>query len=149
MATFAKNKKAYFNYEIKDTYEAGLNLAGSEVKSIKNGKASLKGAYVIPQENDLYLINAHIPPYQPMNTSLDYDPERERKLLLHRKQINHLIGKAKQKNLTLVPLMLYTKNSYIKLKVGVGKGKKKYEKKEKIKKREIKRKIQRSLKKKK
>jgi len=147
MTTLTKNKKAYFDYEIKKKYEAGLNLTGQEVKSVKMGRASLKGAYVVPGGSDLYLVNATIPAYQPMNAPLDYNPERRRKLLLHQKQINHLIGKSKETGLTLVPLMLYTKKGRIKLELGVGKGKKEYKKKEKIKKRQVRRKIRRSFKK--
>jgi len=141
----AENKRARYDYEILEIYEAGLVLLGHEVKAIKTGRVSLKGSYVVVKNNEAYLINASIPPYQAANTSDNYDPERSRKLLLNKSEIKSLIGKSKQKGLTLIPLRLYTKRTKIKLGFAIGKGKKEIDKREAIKKREAKRDIQRSL----
>jgi len=120
-------------------------LHGYEVKSIKTGRVSLRGAYVVIKNNEAYLINTLIPPYQPANTPDDYNPERSRKLLLNKSEIKSLIGKSKQKGLTLVPLKLYTKRGKIKLGLAVAKGKRKIDKREAIKKRETEREVQREL----
>jgi len=146
MKVFVENKKAYFNYEILETFEAGLVLIGQEVKSIKTGKASLKGSYVVLKNEEVYLIGANIPPYQPKNAPTDYNPERSRKLLLNKSEIKHLIGKGKEKGLTLIPLKIYSKNGRIKLAFGTAKGKKKADKRETIKKRETEREIKKELK---
>ncbi len=153
MKILAVNKKATFDYEILETYEAGLVLYGHEVKAIKSGHISLVGSYVVNKGNEFFLINALVPPYQPANTPSDYDPGRSRKLLLKKSEINSLIGKAKARGLTLVPLKIYTKKSAfggtkgrIKLEFGLGKGKKKIDKREKIKRRDIEKEIGRRLK---
>jgi len=146
MGVLAKNKKAYFDYDILETYEAGIVLTGQEVKSIKLGRMSLKGAFVVFKDEELYLIGAKVPPYQPYNTPKSYDPERSRKLLLKKNEIKHLIGKSKEKGLTLIPLKVYTKYAKIKLEFGLGKGRKKEDKRTVIKKREQKRDIERELK---
>lgn len=145
MKILAENKKARFNYEILDKFEAGMILTGREVKSIKAGKISLKGSYVVLRGEEPYLIGANISPYQPKNTPVDYDPERARKLLLNRSEINQLVGKIKERGLTLIPLKVYTKHAKIKLEFGIGKGKKKADKREAIKKRETERTIKREL----
>lgn len=139
--TLAENKKAYFDYEILRPFEAGIALFGYEVKSIKTGRANLKGAYVILRGGEAYLINCDITPYQPKNTPKDYDPTRPRKLLLLKKELKELIGASAQKGLTIVPLKMYTKQAKIKLAFGLCRGKKKHEKKEKLKKRDIEREI--------
>ncbi len=146
MTTLVYNRKAGFDYEILETYEAGIVLAGYEVKSIKTGHLSLNGSYVTVRGNEAYLINAYIPPYQPKNMPGDYDPTRSRKLLLHKSEIASLIGKTKQKGLTLVPLKAYTRKGRIKLEFALAQGKKKKDKREKIIAREAKRKIERTLK---
>lgn len=146
MKSLAINKRAKYDYNILETLEAGLVLKGYEVKSIKIGHLSLKGAYISIKNEEAYLLNAHITPYQPKNMPSDYDPEQPRKLLLHKKEIKHLLGKNKEKGLTLVPIKVYTKKGKIKLEFGVGKGKKKIDKRKDIKKREVKRKIDRLLK---
>ncbi|MCD6528343.1 SsrA-binding protein SmpB [bacterium] len=145
MKTLAVNKRATYDYEILEKYEAGISLFGYEVKSIKTGHISLKGSYVVIKNNEVYLLNAFIPPYQIKNTPSDYDPNRSRKLLLHKSEIKSLIGKIKQKGLTLVPIKLYTKRGKIKLEFALAKGKRKVDKREKIKKRETERKIKRAL----
>jgi len=146
MKVLAKNKKAHYNYEILEKYEAGIVLSGQEVKSTKEGRMSIKGSYVMPRGNELFLMGATIPPYQPLNAPIEYNEQRPRKLLLRREQIKYLIGKSKQKGLTLVPLRVYTKKGLIKLEFGVAKGKKKKDKREQIKKRQAERKISRELK---
>lgn len=145
MATLAVNKRARFDYQILETFEAGLVLAGYEVKSIKTGHISLQGAFVIIKDDEAFLLNAFVPPYQPKNTPLDYDPSRTRKLLLHKSEIKALIGKSKQQGLTLAPLRVYTKHGKIKLEFGLAKGKKKIDKRQQIAKREAKRKIDRAI----
>lgn len=140
-----KNKKALFDYEIIEKYEAGIVLIGQEVKSIKLNQIDLKGSYVIPRKNELYLIGCHVPPYQPLNIK-DYFPERDRKLILRKKEIQYLIGKSKQKGLTLVPLKVYTRGALIKIEIGVARGKKAPDKRDTIKKRDIDLDLKRSLK---
>lgn len=140
----AVNKKANFDYKIMETYEAGMVLRGYEVKSIKNGHISLKEAYIDMRTNksgktELFLLKAHVSQYGPAGDIKDYDPTRPRQVLLHQKEIAHLIGKKKQLGLTLVPIKIYTKNSFIKLEFGVGQGKKKYDKREDLKKKDVER----------
>ena len=142
----AENKKAYYDYEILDKYEAGIILTGQEVKSIKTGKTSIKGSYVVIRSEEVFLIGAFVSPYQPKNSPPDYDPQRSRKLLLKKSEIKELIGKSKEKGIALVPLKVYSKHAKIKLAFGLGKGKKKSDKRETIKKREIQREIQRVIK---
>ena len=146
MATFAENRKAYFDYEILEKIEAGLVLSGAEVKSIKNGRMNLAGSYVNFHNGEPYLIGASIASYQPKNQPADYDPSRSRKLLLNKKEIDYLIGKTKQKGLTLVPLKVYNKGRRIKIEVGLARGKKQYDKRAAISKRETAKKIERELK---
>jgi len=145
MPTLATNPRAKYDYQIIETYEAGLVLFGQEVKSIKTGHISLRGSYVTIKGEEAWLVNAQIPPYQPKNLPADYEPTRSRKLLLHKKEIKSLIGKGKQKGLTLVPLRVYTKKGKIKLAFALGRGKRKIDKREKIKEKEAKRKIERAL----
>ena len=146
MATFAENRKARFDYEILETFEAGLVLSGAEVKSIKNGRMNLTGSYINFHNGELYLIGAFIAPYQPKNQPADYDPSRSRKLLLRKKEIISLTGGIKPKGLTLIPLKAYNKGRRIKLEFAVARGKKQYDKREVIAKREAARKIERELK---
>lgn len=146
MPTLATNKRATFDYEILKKYEAGLKLAGYETKAVKLGRMSLKGSYVVIKNNEAYLINAHISPYQPKNMPVDYEPTRARKLLLHKSEIKGLIGESGARGLTLVPLLVYTnKIGKIKLSFAQARGKKKYDKREAIAERESKRNIQRAL----
>jgi len=145
MKIFSENKKGLFDYEILDKFEAGIVLFGQEVKSIKTGHINLAGSYVTLRQEEPYLIGVKVHPYQPNNAGADYNQERERKLLLTKKEINELIGKSNQKGFSLVPLKIYEKNGRIKLEFGLAKGKKKYDKKEKIKKRDVEREINREL----
>jgi SsrA-binding protein len=135
------NKRAYFDYEIFETYEAGVELLGFEVKSIKSGRINLAGSYAIIRNNQAWLLNADIPPYQPKNTPPDYDSKRTRRLLLKKSEIKNLIGRVQEKGLTLVPLRVYTKGKdrKIKIEIGLAKSRKKTDKRELIKKREVER----------
>lgn len=146
MKPLTENRKAYFDYEILKTYVAGIVLFGFEVKSIKSGRMNLKGSFVVLKGSEFYLLNADIPPYQPKNTPANYESQRSRKLLLHKSEINELIGKSKEKGLTLVPLKVYTIRGKIKIEFGIARGKKKYEKREKIKERETEKEMERKLK---
>jgi SsrA-binding protein len=146
MSHYAENRKARFNYEILEKYEAGIELLGSEVKSVRGGQMSLEGAFVIVRGGEIYLINANIPPYQVKNTSKDYDPLRNRKLLLTKKEITELAGKEKNKSLTIVPISVYNKMRKIKVEVALVKGKKKFDKRETLKKRDTDREIRREIK---
>ena len=146
MKLLAENKKAYFNYQILEKFEAGVSLIGQEVKSIKTKGVSLTGSYVIVRNEEIYWIGCKISAYQPKNAPPDYNPERSRKLLLKKVEIKYLIGKSRQKGLTLIPLRLYTKDGRIKIEFAIVKGKKKFDKRELIKKREVEREIERTLK---
>lgn len=146
MKPYADNKKARFDYEILETYEAGLVLSGNEVKSIRNGNVNLKGGFVTFHGNDAFIINVHISRYKYAGTTLNYDPERSRKLLLKKKEISYLRGKSQEKGLTIVPLTLYNKGRHIKVEIAVARGKKKYDKRESVKKREVDREVQRKMK---
>ncbi|MDD4901270.1 MAG: SsrA-binding protein SmpB [Patescibacteria group bacterium] len=147
MPILAVNKRANFDYDIQEIYEAGLVLLGYEVKSIKTGHVSLKGSYVTFKQArgkglpEAFLTNAHIPLYKFAGDRPSYDPLRSRKLLLKKKEIRYLMGKKQEQGLTLVPIKIYTKHSFIKLEFGVGKGRKKYDKREVIKKRELDREV--------
>ena len=145
MTVLALNRKATYDYEILEKFEAGIVLIGTEVKSIRSGKINLAGSYVVIKGEEPHLIGAKIPPYQPKNAPPDYDVERSRKLLLNKSEINYLIGKTKQKGLTLLPLKVYTKNAKIKLEFGIAKSRKEFDKREIIKKRETKREIKKAL----
>ncbi|TSC77355.1 MAG: ssrA-binding protein [Parcubacteria group bacterium Gr01-1014_29] len=142
----AQNKRAHFDYEILETFEAGLVLVGHEVKSVKAGRAGIPGAHVIIRGNEAYIVGMHIPPWQEANMPAGYDADRTRKVLLTRDEIKHLIGKTAQKGLTIVPLGVYTKHGLVKLRLGLGRGKKKTDKRQTIKARESKRSIDRTLK---
>ncbi|MEK7564257.1 MAG: SsrA-binding protein SmpB [Patescibacteria group bacterium] len=146
MANYAQSRKARFDYEILDKYEAGIELLGSEVKSVRGGRMSLDGAFIIVRGGEAFLINANVPPYQVNNTKEDYDPLRNKKLLLTKKELGELAGSEKNKSLTIVPLSVYNKGRKIKLEIALAKGKKKFDKRESIKKRETNRNIDREYK---
>lgn len=141
-----KNRKAGFNYELLEKMEAGIALLGFEVKALKSGRGSLEGAYITLRNGEAFLLHAHIPPYQPGNTPKEYNPYRERKLLLNKREINHLIGIEKQRGLTIVPISVYNKKNKVKIEIAVARGKKKYDKRETIKKRDTEREVGRTLK---
>ncbi|MDR3519655.1 MAG: SsrA-binding protein SmpB [Candidatus Pacebacteria bacterium] len=146
MANYTENRKARFNYEILEKYETGIELLGTEVKSVRAGQMSLEGAFVIIRGGEAFLINANIPPYQPKNSPKDYDPLKNRKLLLTKKEIAELAGSEKNKSLTIVPISVYNKNRKIKVEIALVKGKKKFDKRETIKKRDTDREIRRDFK---
>ena len=146
MLIYATNSKVQFDYNILETFEAGLVLLGHEVKSIKTSRMSLRGAFVKILNNEAWLVGATISPYQSGNTPPNYDPQRTRKLLLKKKEVKYLFEKSRESGLAIVPLNLYGKKNLIKLEVGLARGKKKYDKREIIKKREEERKIRQKLK---
>lgn len=140
----AKNPTARHNYTIEDTIEAGIVLSGTEIKSIRNGKANLKDSYANIKNGEIYIYGMHISPYEQGNI-FNKDPLRDRKLLLHKKEIMKLLGKIKQQGITLVPMSLYFKGSKVKLELGIGKGKKLYDKREDLAKKEAEMKIRRAI----
>ncbi len=144
-SNLATNKKAYHEYEILTEYEAGIELFGTEVKSIRAGKMNLKESVVKIIKNEVYLINCHIAPYEQGNI-FNRDPLRTRKLLLHRKEINQLIGKVQEKGYTLVAISAYLKRRRIKLKIALAKGKKLYDKRQSLKDKDINRELERDFK---
>lgn len=143
MKVYADNRKALFDYEVLEKFEAGLALQGQEVKSIKGGHINLSGSYVVLTLQGPNLIGAKVPPYQPKNAPKDYNPEQSRKILLNKKEIDYLRGKVQERGFSLIPLKVYEKSGRIKLEFGLAKGKKKFDKKEKIKQRDLTRQIQR------
>lgn len=146
MDAYADNRKARFNYEVLEKYEAGVELLGTEVKAIRAGRMSLEGAFALVRGGEVFLIHANVPPYQPGNASLDYDPLRNRRLLLTKKEIAELAATEKNKSLTIVPLSVYNKGKKLKILLGLAKGKKKFDKRETIKKRETDRELRRDFK---
>lgn len=142
--TLSQNKKAYHDYFIEETYETGMVLQGTEIKSIRAGRVNLKDSFARVQNGEVFLHNMHVSPYEQGNR-YNHEPLRTRKLLLHRKEISKLIGMTKEEGYTLVPLKVYLKNGFAKLLLGLGKGKKKYDKREDLKRKEAKRDIERAF----
>ena len=140
----AKNPTAFHNYTINDKFEVGIVLSGTEIKSIRNGKANLKDSYAVIKNGEVYIVGMHISPYEQGNI-FNKDPLRDRKLLLNRREINKLVGLVKQKGCSLVPISMYFKGSLVKLELGVGKGKKLYDKREDIAKKDAERRIKQQL----
>ena len=140
----ARNRRGGFNYAIEERLEAGLALLGSEIKSLREGRGSIAEAYVRPKEDELWLIGATIPRYEPA-ASQNHEPARDRKLLLHKREIRKLSEAFEQRGLTLVPLRLYLTRGIAKLEIGVGRGKRQYEKRQLIAKRDAERQMQRAL----
>lgn len=140
----AQNKKAYHDFFIEDTYEAGIVLQGTEIKSIRAGRANLKDSYAKVQNGEVFLHNLHISPYEQGNR-YNHDPLRTRKLLLHKREIAKLIGITKEQGYSLVPLKIYLKNGFAKVLLGLAKGKKNYDKREDLKQKEAKRDIERAF----
>ncbi len=140
-----QNKKAFHDYFIEEKYEVGIVLQGTEVKSLRLGKANLKDSYVDIQNEEAFLKNAHISPY-PYGHQFNHDPERTRKLLLHKRELRRLMGKTHERGYTLIPLKIYLKNSKIKIEIGLAKGKTLYDKRETIKKRTADREMEKAMK---
>jgi SsrA-binding protein len=141
----ADNKRAHFNYETLETYEAGIELTGPEVKSIKSGHISIKESFATIKDSEIWLTNAHVTPYKPASLN-NAEPTRPRKLLLKKDEVNHLVGKVQAEGLTLVPTKLYLSHGLIKVEIALARGKKTWNKKEIIKKRDIDREVARELK---
>lgn len=141
----ATNKTARVNYDIGDTYEAGIVLVGTEVKALRAGKVNLKDSYAVVKDDEVYLKDMHISPYDHGNR-YNHDPLRPRKLLLHKREIKRLYGKSREKGLSLIPLTIYFKNGKVKVQIGIGKGKKLHDRRQDIKQREERRNISRELK---
>ncbi|GIP30734.1 SsrA-binding protein [Paenibacillus sp. J23TS9] len=141
----AQNKKASHDYFIEDTYEAGMVLTGTEIKSIRNGKANIGDAFATIRNGEIHIHNMHISPFEQGNRSNPTDPTRTRKLLMHKEQIHKLLGQSKQDGFSIVPLKIYIRNGYAKLLLGLGRGKKQYDKRETAAKRDAQRDIQRAL----
>lgn len=140
----AQNKKARHDYFIEDTFEAGIVLSGTEVKSIRQGKANLKDSFARIKDGEVFLINMHVSPYEQGNR-FNLDPTRTRKLLLHKQEINRLLGKTKEQGYALVPLSLYLKNGFVKVELALAKGKKLYDKREALKEKEAQRDVERAF----
>ncbi|MBM4136416.1 MAG: SsrA-binding protein SmpB [Nitrospira sp.] len=145
MKVVCQNRKAYHDYSIEETLEAGIALLGTEIKSLREGRANLKDSYVIVKDAEGFLLNCHISPYSHGNI-MNHDPLRMRKLLLHRKEIDRLAGKVVTKGFTLIPLKIYFKGAFAKVEIGLARGKKLFEKRDAIKEREAKREIAKALK---
>ncbi len=144
MNIVCQNRKAYHDYHIEETVEAGIVLLGTEVKSLREGKGNLKDSYVLVKNDEMFLLNCHISPYSHGNI-MNHEPLRTRKLLLHRKEIERLRGQVAQKSYALIPLKIYFKGPKIKVEIGLAKGKRQYEKRETIKKKEADREIARAM----
>lgn len=145
MTDLIRNKKATFNYEILEKFDAGIELFGYEVKSLRSHHGSLEGSHVIVRGAEAFIVGMNIPPFQPANAPKEYDPERTRKLLLTKKEINQLSGWEKKKGFAIVPIEFFEKGRFIKLKIAIAKGKKKFDKREDIKKRDVERSIRREM----
>ena len=148
MSTFIKNKKVGLKYEILERIEAGIKLLGFEVKALKHKKGSLEGSHITVRGGEAILLNVNIPPYQPNNTPEDYDPKRNRRLLLNKKEIGHLADLESQKGLTIIPVSMYSKGRKIKIEIVVVRGKKKYDHRETLKRKTSQRDIDREMKRK-
>lgn len=146
MTALAENRRARFDYDILETFEAGLEFTGSEVKSVRMGKGSIAGAHVIIRGSEAYIVGFTIPAYQPANKSSFVEPERNIRLLLSKKEISYLDGKTLKTGLTIIPLRVYNKGAKIKVEIGLAKGKKKFDKRDTIRKREDDRSVSRALK---
>lgn len=140
----ANNRKARHDYHIEDTIEAGIVLTGSEIKSVRAGQVNLRDSYATVRNGELWLLNAHISPYK-QATHQNHEPKRERKLLAHRREINRLTGKLQEKGLTLVPLRMYLRDSWAKIELGLARGKKMYDKRQTLREKDDRRRIDRAL----
>ena len=146
MGVILSHKRVHFDFDILETFEAGISLLGTEVKSLRSGHGKLEGGYVIVRGAEAFLVGASIPAFQKKNVAPSYDPERARKLLLTKKEIAEIEQKSEKQGLTAVPLKLYSKGPLVKLEIGIARGKKKQDKRESIKKRDVERDIKRNFK---
>lgn len=147
MPTLATNKRAKFDYDLVHEFEGGLMLTGAEVKSAKKGNLSLQGAFLTIRKGELFLRNAHIGKYAPAGEQKDYDPTRDRKVLVHKSEIKKMIGKKDSEGLTIVPIRVYTKRALVKISFALARGKRKYEKRDSIKKKDVERRMKEEMKK--
>jgi SsrA-binding protein len=147
MANLAVNRKASFNYELLDRFEGGLALTGGEVKSSKKGSVDMKGSYLSVEREELWIKNMHIAKYAPAGPQPDYDPLRPRKVLVHKKELKQLQSKSQSDGLTIVPIRVYTKGDLVKIEFALARGKKSYEKRDSIKKRDVQRHMKEEMKK--
>lgn len=145
MTQYADNRKVFFDYEILEKFSAGLELTGQEVKSVRAGQCNLRGAFVGVRGNEVYLVGAEIPAYQPKNAPADYDSRRTRKLLVSKKEMEELRDAESTKGLTIVPLSVYNKGRFLKIDIAIARGKKKFDKRQAIKKRDVERDLKRTL----
>lgn len=145
MKIAAENRKARHDFFIEETFEAGISLLGTEIKSIREGRMNLRDSYVLLKDGEAFLLNCHISPYSHGNI-MNHDPLRERKLLLNRRELDRLKGKTTQKGYTIVPLKAYFKGPYVKIEIGLATGKKLFDKRETIKRKEAERQIERAVK---
>ncbi|UOD35497.1 SsrA-binding protein SmpB [Deferribacteraceae bacterium V6Fe1] len=145
MKILAQNKKAFYDYEIIETFEAGIELKGTEVKSCKSGKVNLRDSFIKVKDGEAFLLNTHISEYEKGNIA-NHEPTRTRKLLLHKREINRLIGKAQEKGLTIVPLKIYLKKNLVKVEIALVKGKQSHDKRNTIKEKDLKKEISRDFK---
>ena len=141
-----ENRKARFNFELQEKLQAGIELFGFEVKALRQKQGSLEGAHVIVRGNEAFLINSFIPPYQPKNTPASYDPRRNRKLLLTKKEVSELESIESKKGLTIVPISVYNKGRKIKVELAIARGKRQFDKRETLKRRDSEREIRREIK---
>jgi len=139
----SKNKRAFFNFSIDETYEAGIVLTGTEVKALRQGKVNLKDGFARIKNEEIFLIDAHISSYTHGNR-FNHDPDRPRKLLMHKREIKRLYGKSKERGYSLIPLKMYFKNGRVKVEIGLGKGKRAYDKREVLKRKTMEREVERS-----
>ena len=146
MTTYVQHKRARFDFEILDTFEAGISLLGTEVKSVRNGQGKLDGAYVVIRGGEAFLVGASIPAFQKKNVSPSYDAERPRKLLLTQKELAELEQKSEKQGLTIVPIKLYNSKSKLKLEIAIARGKKKHDKRQSIQAHDVKRDVEREVK---
>ena len=142
---FAKNRKAYHDYHIEETFETGMVLTGTEVKSIRQGRANLKDSYARVENGEVYVLNMHISPYEQGNR-FNHEPLRKRKLLMHRREISRLIGLTREKGYTLIPTKMYSQKGFIKLEIALARGKKQYDKRDALHEKEAKREVERAFK---
>jgi SsrA-binding protein len=140
------NRQARYLYEILETYEAGIELKGTEVKSVRQGKANLRDGYALLRDGEVWLLNVHISPHESASQVFNHEPRRARKLLLHHQEIRKLIGQVEQKGLTLIPLKMYLKRGWLKVTLGLARGKKLHDKREDLKRKQEKREIERAVK---
>ncbi|MEK7461925.1 MAG: SsrA-binding protein SmpB [Patescibacteria group bacterium] len=145
MTKYADNSRALFDYEILERFTAGIELLGMEVKSVREGKMNLRGAFIATRGNEAYLVGAEIPAYQPKNAPKEYDALRVRKLLLTKNELEELKNAEGTKGLTIIPLSMYNKGRFLKLDIAIARGKKKFDKRQAIKKRDIERDLKRTL----